>query len=131
MVIIDIIDGWGTDQKLSWGNLINAFFVKSERKTTRQALDRNNRIKLAFQNKKDILKDRLADNQSEERGLPPSLKIAGNRISKLESKISRLEVENNRLLEQFQVWQYNSYKRGLTRQQLSEPLPAMDRESSE
>jgi len=131
IVIIDIVDGWGVDRKLSWDNLISAFFAKCARKTTRQALDRNNRIKLAFQNKKDMLKDKLAGNESDKQSLPPSLKIAGNRIQKLESKISRLEVENSRLLEQFQVWQYNAYKRGITIQQSSEPLPASDRESSE
>lgn len=41
-----------------------------------------------------------------------------------------IQQENDALLQQFVVWQYNAYKYELKEYQLNEPLPKIDRERS-
>lgn len=59
--------------------------------------------------------------------LPPSLKNAQLKIEQLTNTIERLEKENELLLEQLKIWQYNAYCAGLNEHQLNQPLPTIDR----
>jgi hypothetical protein len=122
--IVGIIDGYAG--KLTWDSVCDAAVKVVGKRPTRQSLYSHTRIKNAFKNKKDRLKRGVVDIKT-----PPSLKIAGQRISRLEEKNARLKKENDLLLEQFVVWQYNAYRHGLTIEQLNNPLPAIDRDSSE
>ena len=43
---------------------------------------------------------------------PSNLNIASDLIGRLQSEIESLKCKNSALLEQFVIWQYNSYKYG-------------------
>ncbi|CDH26259.1 hypothetical protein [Xenorhabdus bovienii] len=121
--ILGALDGW--QGKLTWDSLCDAVVKHIGKRPTRQSLNSNKQIKLAFLNKKSRLKG-----DSEDTKIPPSLAIAGQRIKRLEEENSRLRSENFRLLEKYIVWQYNAYRHGLSEEKLNMPLPAIDRESS-
>ena len=121
--ILGTLDGW--QGKLTWDSLCDAVVKHIGKRPTRQSLNSNKQIKLAFQNKKSRLKGAPEDTK-----IPPSLAIAGQRIKRLEEENSRLRTENLRLLEKYIIWQYNAYRHGLPEGKLNMPLPAIDRESS-
>ncbi|WP_444978986.1 hypothetical protein, partial [Aeromonas caviae] len=54
---------------------------------------------------------------------PSSLSHAAKRIEELESKIRRLERENNALLHRFVLWQKNATDRGMSEAELNRALP--------
>jgi hypothetical protein len=60
----------------------------------------------------------------------PSSLIA-DRIAKPQSELAFLKMKNDSLLQQFVIWQYNSYKYGIKEHQLNEPLPRIDRERTD
>ena len=60
-----------------------------------------------------------------------SIAVAAQRIKRLEEENVRLKKENELFLEQFVVWQYNAHRNGLSKAQLNDPLPVIDRDSSE
>lgn len=121
--ILGVLDGW--EGKLTWDGLCEASVIHIGKRPTRQSLNANLRIKQAFIDKKLRLK-----NDFREIKTPPSLAIAGQRIKRLEEENARLKDENNRLLEQYVVWQYNAYRHGLTEDKLNGPLPVIDREAN-
>ena len=122
--VIGVIDGWSG--KLGWESLCDAVAPAISTRPTRQTLSAQQRIKAAFNDKKNRLKGGKAETKT-----PPSLAIAGQRIKRLEEENARLKGENNRLLEQFVIWQYNAYSHGLTENKLNKALPIIDREASE
>ena len=118
--IVEIIDDWSTESKLTWDRLVEAVEFECKFKTTRQTLQKQIRIKDAFlEVKKLISGNTVTDKPS----VPPSLKIAAERLEKKAREISRLKRENEQLLEQFHVWLYNADKHQITIEQLSEPIP--------
>jgi len=122
--IIGVIDGWSG--KLGWEALCDAVEPVIGTRPTRQTLNTHVRIKEAFAHKKERLRSGEVGAKQ-----PPSLAIAGQRIKRLEEESARLKYENERLLEQFVTWQYNAYRHGLSADKLNEPLPEIDRDSSE
>ena len=90
-------------------------------KTPYPAILKHTRIKAAFKNKKERLKT----------GAPPSLTMAAQQIKRLEEENARLKKKNELFLEQFIMWQYNAHRKGLSEVQLNDPLPVIDRDSSE
>lgn len=125
--IAAIIDGWS--RKLSWGSLVEAVASRTGQQYTRQTLHRHERIRLAFTVRKRALSGQPEDNPSEIES--PGLKIALDRIARLEAENQRLQAENHGLLEQFARWAYNAHTRNLTREFLDSPLPPVDRARSE
>jgi hypothetical protein len=121
--IIDILDDWPTDSKLTLDKFVEAVEDECKFKTTRQTLMKQSRIKTAYDEVKGIVSGQTTANKPK---LPPSLKIAGERLEKKNRKIARLERENEQLLEQFQVWLYNASINNVSIEQLSEPLPSKD-----
>lgn len=121
--IVEVLDYWPIDEKLTWDRLCKAIEVQLEfvPAPTRQTLQKYARIKNAFDLGKKSPTERLISSKTQEK-LPASLKIAQGRINALESKLDRLETENSMLLEQFVVWQYNAHKYGLSIMQLNEPM---------
>jgi hypothetical protein len=122
--IVGIIDGWSAE-KMTWEAICDACAGAVGKRPTRQSLTSNERIRNAYTARKKGL--RAAPRQI----LPANLKVAVERIKRLESIASRLEQENTRYRERLTVWQYNAYKRGLTEHQLNEPLPRIDRDRTE
>ena len=123
--IVNIIHGHD-DHKLSWEGICEDAQVVVGKRPTRQALSANDAIKEAYRSKKASLKLRAPRTPK-----PSSLTAAGDRIAKLQSENETLQQKNNALLEQFAIWQYNSYKHGVKEHQLNAPLPLIDREKTE
>lgn len=121
--IVELLDYWPLDEKLTWELLCKAIEVQLEfvPAPTRQTLQKYVRIKNAYdQCKKPSKAANIKSNQTQK--LPASLKIAQTKIEALEAKNARLEKENAMLLEQFVVWQYNAHKYGLSITKLNEPM---------
>lgn len=116
--IVYLIDEWDINCKLSWENLCDHTEKKLSITPTRQTLQKFIRLKEAFKNKKLILKTGKTAPKT-----PPSLKIAANRINKLEQENVRLKREQDALLAQFMVWQYNAYARNISMEELNRPIP--------
>ncbi|MGE0768929.1 MAG: hypothetical protein AB7L90_21005 [Hyphomicrobiaceae bacterium] len=121
--IVEIIDGTGKD--LNWEALIKAVELRLGSTYTRQALHKHERIRLAFTSRK---KGHAAGEKPERKRTGSiELQKALERIERLTAQNQRLELENNRLLEQYVRWAYNAHTRGLDEQFLNRPLPAVDR----
>ncbi|MCD6802416.1 hypothetical protein LTT82_21855, partial [Escherichia coli] len=57
---------------------------------------------------------------------PANLEIACQRIKRLETENEALIALNNRYLEQFKIWLYNSHLKQITVEELNRPLPVKD-----
>lgn len=125
--IVGLIDSW--NGKLSWDALREAIIRREGRQYTRQALHRHERIRLAFSVRKKAPSTQSEDQAEPE--LPIELKIATDRITRLEAENQRLRAEVNALLEQFARWAYNAHTRNLSEEFLNKPLPGVDRERSD
>lgn len=123
-IIINLIDS--AQDRLTWDGLCDSAEPLIGTRPTRQTLNAHERVKTAFLLKKEQLK---AGFQVSKR--PPSLAIAEQRITRLESENDRPKRENERLLQRFATWQYNAYTHGMTPAKLDAPLPVFDRDSSE
>jgi len=123
--IINIIHGH-RDDKITWEGVCEAAEGLVGKKPTRQSLSGNNAIKEAFVAKKASLKLGAPS-----RPKPSNLKVAADRIARLQGENETLKLKNDALLERFVVWQYNAYKHGIKEHQLNEPLPRIDRERTE
>ncbi|WP_439890037.1 hypothetical protein ACS7SF_12250 [Ralstonia sp. 25C] len=125
--IAAILDGWRG--KLSWDGLVETVASRTGQQYTRQALHRHERIRLAFTVRKRALSGQNEEEPKEAES--PELKIALDRITRLEAENQRLQAENQGLLEQFARWAYNADTRNLTKEFLDNPLPPVDRARSD
>ncbi|WP_081455965.1 hypothetical protein [Pseudogulbenkiania ferrooxidans] len=127
--IVRQLDGW--TGKLTWELLIAAIAQRTRSTYTRQALHQHERIKRAYQLRKQALsatgykQPRSADKLS-----PSEVETLLQRVQRLSAENTRLKAENERLLEQFAIWAYNAHSRGLDLDFLSRPLPRVDREQT-
>lgn len=122
--ILHKMDGW--EGRLTWEALCDSLLPLIGTRPTRQTLSSHIKLQEAFQHKKG-----RRDLSNEKTKVPPSLSVASQRIKRLEEENARLRNENEALLEQFVIWQYNAYCHGLTEQQLIAPLPKARRGLSE
>ncbi|WDH22099.1 hypothetical protein [Pseudomonas chlororaphis] len=122
--IVSILDGWSG--KLTWDLLIQSVARRLRGTYTRQALHKHERIKRAFILRKQILSTSVGTRKV----ISPELQVAKDRIARLKGENGRLQMENDRLLEQFVRWAYNAYSRGLDEQFLSRPLPIINRQQT-
>ncbi|MCG5498643.1 hypothetical protein LPW30_13040 [Ectothiorhodospira variabilis] len=120
--IISLIHGW-TDKKLTWDAICEAAEPLVGKRPTRQSLNAHDEITTAYK----VVKKGLRED-GPRRPRFGSLKIAADRVSKLERERDQLKEENRLYKQQFVIWQYNAYKYGLKEHQLNEPLPMIDRE---
>ncbi len=123
-VIVRLIDGW--EGKLTWDALCEKVETALYFRPTRQTLYAQARVQSAFAAKKSQAKLGVQPTKR-----PQSLAIAQQRIHRLENENWRLKAENDRLLERFIRWQYNAQKRGVSQAVLDQPLPKVDRDSTE
>jgi len=120
--IVRILDGWSG--KITWELLIEEIKKRLHQTYTRQALFSHERIRIAFQLKKDSLpfhKEKL------KKLYDPEEIIESQRNARLVAENTRLERENQRLLEQFTRWAYNAHTYGLSEDQLNKALPMVHR----
>jgi hypothetical protein len=117
--IVRLLDGW--DKMLTWELLCAACTSVTGIAPARQTLYRIVRIREAFKAAKERHR-----NGPKESATPGTMRIAMERIARLTVETQRLTRENNGLLEQFVVWQYNAHVRGMSQADLNRPLPAVD-----
>lgn len=115
---------------LTWEKLLHRVQPVLRRSFTRQGLDKNDSIKLAFGLAKDRIRTR-PKKKGVEGDLPPELAHAQQRIDTLTAEVVRLEAERERLLERFATWLYNARSRGLGEADLNKALPPINRGASE
>ncbi len=122
---VQIIDSWATN-KLTWELLIEALSASGLPTYTRQALDRQPRIKSAY----GVRVETLRAQRSKLGGEPKAIvDIRDARVLSLEATVKRLTKENDFLLEKFMRWLYNATAAGLSPEELDRPLPDIDRNS--
>lgn len=119
--IVEILDGWSGS--LTWDKLINEIELHLKDKYTRQTLAKHTRIKSAF----DLTKKRISDEPDTNSKSSVEIQVLNQVIAKLEAKNERLNRENQDLLAQFARWAYNSYAKGVTKEELDCALPKIDR----
>jgi len=124
--IVSFIVQWDDEVKFTWDSLCAIALKRYSIAATRQTLQGYSRIKSAFNEKKADIRA----NGKRKVKIPPSLNIAAKRIATLEAENSRLKKEQERLLGQFVVWQYNAYANGVTMDQLNCPLPKKNSRSN-
>lgn len=117
--IVELIDSWHFDVKLTWDKLCEQMQTRLRLEHTRQTIQGYHRIKAAFKDKKNSLRD----GGRKVLKTPVSLSFAATKIAKLEAENARLKRENSELLSQFIAWQYNAYAHGISMEQLNMPLP--------
>jgi hypothetical protein len=121
--IVELVDGWRG--QLTWEALCDACKPAIGSRPTRQTLCKYTRIAHAFRE----CKARVKEQRERDTG-PSDVTAALQRLERLENENARLKRENRELLEQFVVWQYNAYARGLSDVDLNRPLPSIDRDST-
>ncbi len=119
--LVELLDGW--KGALTWEALSEASLRVIGTSPTRQTLSRIARIQDAFA----ATKARIRSGDGGAQKVPHSIKLAADRIVRLENENARLSTENAALLEQFVVWQYNAYVKGMSQAELNRPLPQIDR----
>ena len=119
--ILALIEGWKYD--LKWEVLVKACEISLGIKTTRQALDRKQKVKNAFQMYQRTQKLDLSDASA---ARPNDINTAHARIDGFVKKVKKLEYENAALKEKFLIWQYNAEQRGMTEESLNRPITRHD-----
>ena len=122
--IVAILDGWSG--KLSWELLVDAVEARKFMRYTRQTLHKHVRIAHAFAARKQARAQEDVGSCVDF----PELRMAIERLARVESENERLARENRLLLEQFARWAYNAHSRGLSREFLDRPLPTVNRDQS-
>src|SRR5690606_31485130 len=87
-------------------------------RTTRQALNRREKIKMALKVRKAELK---APSQASRRFT--DIDQANDRIARLTHRVSELERSQQTLIEQFARWAFNAKAHGVTKNMLDQPIP--------
>ncbi|MBS7413747.1 hypothetical protein [Pseudomonas syringae] len=121
---VDLLLGW--EGQLSWELLCERLSPVVGKRPTRQSLSSHSEIKDAFVWAKSKSKEQVFRVP-----LPSSLKMAADRIARLEAEIDVLKKRNSMLMQRFLIWQYNASNHGLHESQLDMPLPVIDRERSD
>ena len=122
--IVRLLMGW--KGALSWDALASACKGEIGRSPSRQTLARSTRLALAFDTTKNRLKEEKEEKEEGSAAMPDSIRVALQRISRLEAENAQIKVENRALLEQFVTWQYNAYKAGLSVDRLNQAMPGID-----
>lgn len=121
--IVAIINEW--TGKLTWDSLCSAIGRRTRESYTRQALFAHKSIRSAFRERKEVLKTALPDSPgSTERG-------DNEELISLRAQVTTLQQQLDSMRDQFAVWAYNAYSKGLSESDLWRPLPDVDRDRTE
>lgn len=121
--ITNVINNWNKDEKLTWDALCDKLVNIIGKRPSRQSLSSHVKVSDCFNSKKKTLKFGIKDTCSIKHA---NLEIACQRIKRLETENEALIALNNRYLEQFKIWLYNSHLKQITVEELNRPLPVKD-----
>lgn len=121
--IVALLVSW--QGRLSWELLTKKVGVMLKRTFTRQGLDKQENIRVAFQQAKERLRSSPVTKSSVE--ISDELALALGRVDRLEAEIAVLKAERNRFLQKFATWQYNARSRNMSEADLNMPLPRVER----
>ena len=128
--IVNLLTTW--QGRLSWELLLRRVRPLLGRDFTRQGLDKQQSISIAFKQAKDRIRIRAKKApRDRDNDLPPELAAAQRRIDNLLAEVELLKAEKDKFLERFATWLYNARSRGLSEIELNSPLPPIDRDNSE
>lgn len=125
-VALHELDNWSG--KLTWNSYAEQLAkVLGEDTISRHTLMSYKVLVEAFRERKESLKETKSSETSD-----ITLEFAKKQIAMLEAKVRRLEIQNEKQLEQFVRWQHNAYMMPkvdmkLLNQQLDKPLPKVNR----
>jgi len=122
-LIMKVINTWNDDEKLTWETLCDELINIIGKRPSRQSLSSHVKIADCFNSKKKLLKSVVTGTSVVK---PANLKIACQRIKRLEIENEALIALNNKYLEQFKIWLYNSHLKQITVDELNRPLPKKD-----
>ena len=107
------------DEKQTWKAMCDRLVRVIGKRPSRQSLSSHVRIAESFNVKKTTIKSGVIHTVK-----PANLKVASQRIKRLEAENEALKALNERYLEQFKVWLYNAHLKQITIEELNNPLPA-------
>lgn len=121
--IVGILDGW-VDGKMTWATFLSEVAKRLNRRYTKQALYKHERIYNAFM----LTQKRLGgEHKTPQRPVSREMQIVLDINTRLKIENERIKSENNKLLEQSVVWAKNAYDHGLTLEMLNRPLSPVNR----
>jgi len=118
--ILDIINSWPRNEKLTWLPLISKIEKLLFIKKSANALRDHKLIYQAYKSKKEGINKVTSE-------IPIDLKVAHDRIEKLESTLETYKATISRYDQIFLTMQQNAYKKGLTEDDLFEAMQVIDR----
>ena len=121
--IITLIRDW-PKETIAWREVCDKANSILGYTPSRQGLSQHEKILIAFQARKR----NLHVQPQKSAPTPSSLAIAAQRISRLQSENSELELQIKKLRHRFRVWQYNAHARNMTEADLDRALPIIDKE---
>ncbi|MGC0983883.1 hypothetical protein WKH15_05000 [Pantoea agglomerans] len=122
--IINVINTWNKGEKLTWEALCDKLVKIIGKRPSRQSLSSHIKVADCFNSKKKLLKSGVTVTCAVK---PANLKIACERIKRLETENEALIALNNKYLEQFKIWLYNAHLKKITVDELNRPLPIKDK----
>lgn len=122
--ITNVINNWNKDEKLTWEALCDKLVNIIGKRPSRQSLSSHVKVADCFNSKKKVLKSGVTVTCAVK---PANLKIACERIKRLEVENEALIALNNKYLEQFKIWLYNAHLKQITVDELNRPLPIKDK----
>ena len=123
-IVIETLDDW--KDKLTWELLIDAVAVATGHRYSRFTFAEYPQIADAFALKKEALRGTWKGEPSQPKDA--RVRSALEQVARYQTKVKRLEHENQLLLEQFVTWAINAERKGVTIDMLNAPLTKPDRD---
>jgi hypothetical protein len=120
--VVVLLDTWPEDAPVTWDKLGARVEEMLGHRWTRQTLEANADIKVAYLGRKDV--GRV---QPPAKPRDPTEVVFNRRIATLEADMAKLRTTLATYEERFAVHQYNALARGISVQELETPLPDIDR----
>lgn len=119
----DVLRSWPA-AKLTWGHLVDAVETYLGHRWTRQALEKQDAIKSAFQERKDALR---GGRRASTAPTDPAEVVLQRRVGDLTKQVEDLKRQIASYEDLFIRHHYNAHARGVTAAELAMPLPRIDR----
>lgn len=117
---VRLLEGW-TD-KLTWDRYLAVLATEIGHLYSKVAMHKQPRIIDAWEHAKTRIEQSIREVGAKSNGSAAVAAAIGQR-NQYKERADRLQRENEVLLERFQRWSFNAYKKGMTEEELDRPLP--------